>query len=172
MQRATRALRVLMVTARYFPLIGGIEMHVHEVGRRLAAGGFAITLLTTLPYALATPLPKEEWVEGMCILRVGAWPRGRDYYFAPEMYGLIARGGWDVVHCQGCHTLVPPLAMLAARHAKIPYVLTFHSGGHSSRLRTSMRGIQWRVQYGLFAGASRLIGVSRSEADYFRRRLR
>ena len=32
-------MRLLMVTPRYFPLMGGVETHVHEVARRLARRG-------------------------------------------------------------------------------------------------------------------------------------
>ncbi|MBE3558220.1 MAG: glycosyltransferase family 4 protein, partial [Ktedonobacteraceae bacterium] len=102
----------------------------------------------------------------VCIY-VPAWPAERDYYIAPEVHSIVERGKWDLVHCQGCHTFVPPLAMLAARKAGIPYVVTFHTGGHSSRARNSIRGIQWRLLRPLFAHAARLIGVSRFEANYF-----
>lgn len=164
----TRALMVLMVTPRYFPYMGGLETHVHEAGRRLVESGVDLTLLTTAPHTYPTPLPKEEVSEGMRIIRVRAWPPGRDYYIAPEIYSITRRGKWDLVHCQGCHTFVPPLAMLAARKAKIPYIVTFHTGGNSSRFRNGIRGIQWKLLRPLFANASKLIGVSRFEADYFR----
>src|SRR5947209_13650621 len=163
-----RDLNVLMVTPRYFPYMGGTETHVHEVGRRLVRNGVNVTLLTTVPQGLTTPLPKEDEVEGMRIIRVQAWPPQRDYYIAPEMYSIIKRGKWDLIHCQGCHTFVPPLAMLAAKEAKIPYIVTFHTGGHSSSFRNRIRGIQWKVLRPLLANASKLIGVSRFEADYFR----
>jgi len=164
----TSALMVLMVTPRYFPYMGGLETHVHEAGRRLVESGVDLTLLTTAPHTYPTPLPKEEVSEGMRIIRVRAWPPGRDYYIAPEIYSITRRGKWDLVHCQGCHTFVPPLAMLAARKAKIPYVVTFHTGGNSSRFRNGIRGKQWKLLRPLFANASKLIGVSRFEADYFR----
>ena len=166
--RTTDPLNVLMVTARYFPYIGGIETHVHEVGRRLAGRGISITILTTAPHTSATPLPEEEVIEGMRIIRVRAWPPQRDYYIAPEMFSLIKDGAWDLVHCQGCHTFVPPLAMLAAKEANIPYIVTFHTGGHSSSFRNTIRSIQWKLLHPLLAHASTLIGVSRFEADYFR----
>lgn len=156
-----------MVTARYFPYMGGIETHVHEVGRRLARNEINLTLLTTLPHTAPT-IPREEWIEGMRVIRVPAWPRERDYYWAPEISTLIKEGPWDLVHCQGCHTLVPPLAMMAAKAAKIPYLLTFHTGGHSSPLRNKIRGTQWKMLRPLLAGASKLIGVSHYEANYFR----
>lgn len=161
-------LQVLMVAARYFPFMGGIQTHVHEVGCRLVQNGVHVTLLTTVPAHLKKPLPKEEVVAGMRVMRVPAWPSQRDYYLAPEIYTLITHGKWDVVHCQGCHTFVPPLAMLAAREAKLPYIVTFHTGGHSSSFRNSIRSVQWRMQRPFFARAAKLVGVSSFEADYFR----
>lgn len=157
-------LNILMVTPRYYPFMGGIETHVYEVGRRLVQYGHRITILTTM---LADPLPREEECEGMRILRVPAWPRKRDYYFAPELGAIVKQAKWDLVHCQGCHTFVPPLAMLAAREARLPYLLTLHTGGHSSPLRNSIRGLQWQLLRPLLAKATKLIGVSHFEADYF-----
>jgi glycosyltransferase involved in cell wall biosynthesis len=165
-------LNVLMIAPRYFPHMGGIETHVHEVGRRLVRSGVGVTLLTTEPENRSHPLPREAEDEGMRIIRVRAWPPQRDYYIAPEIYSLVKHGRWDLIHCQGCHTFVPPLAMLAARQAKIPYIVTFHTGGHSSPFRNKIRGIQWQLLRPLLARASKLIGVSRFEAEYFRQVLR
>lgn len=161
-------LRVLLVTARYFPYIGGIETHVHEVGRRLARAGMDVTVLTTDP---GGRLPAEEEAEGVHILRVPAWPGNRDYYLAPRVSPIVAGGRWDLVHCQGCHTFVPPLAMLAARRARIPYVVTIHAGGHSSRLRNGVRGLQFTLLGPLLRHATRLIGVSAYEIELFAKRL-
>ena len=165
-------LKILMITPRYFPHMGGIETHVHEVGRRLVRQGVGVTLLTTEPQELYDQFPSESEDEGMRVIRVKAWPPKRDYYIAPEIYSLVKQGTWDLIHCQGCHTFVPPLGMLAARRAKIPYIVTFHTGGHSSSFRNNIRGIQWQLLRPLLARASELIGVSRFEADYFRRALR
>ncbi len=165
-------LRILQVTARVFPYLGGIETHVWEVSRRLAAGGADVTVLTTDP---SKKLAREERVDGVHIIRVPAYPAHRDYYYAPGVYRALRKGGsghWDIVHVQGCHTLVAPLAMIAARRAGLPYLLTFHSGGHSSDWRESIRGAQWRMQRQLYAYAQRLIGVSRFEAEHFRTLLR
>ncbi len=172
MHKITAAPKVLMVTPRYFPYMGGIETHVHEVGRRLAQNGTDVTLLTSAPYSSAKPLPREEMVEGMRVIRVPVWPPQSDYYISSEFYTLISKGPWDIVHCQGAHTAVPFLAMLAAKRAKIPYVVTFHTGGHPSHFRSAMRGFQWQLLRPLFAGAEKLIGVSQFEAEYFHSVLR
>lgn len=170
--KAPDKLDILMVTPRYYPSIGGTETHVYEVGRRLAQYGHAITVLSTLPYGAASSVPCEEESHGMHILRVPPWPREGDYYFAPEMRAIIKQAKWDLIHCQSCHTFVPPLAMLAAREARLPYVLTFHTGGHSSPWRNNIRSLQWKLLRPLLVRAATLIGVSRFEADYFRTLLR
>jgi glycosyltransferase involved in cell wall biosynthesis len=162
-------LRVLQVTARYYPYMGGAETHVYEVSRRLVGAGHDVTVLTTYP---GGRWPADEQVDGVKVRRVRAWPARRDYYFAPTMYHVIARGGWDIVHCQCYHTLVPPLAMLAAWRARIPYVVSFHSGGNSSPFRNAVRTLQLALLRPLLTRAERLIAVSRFEARFFRERLR
>lgn len=161
-----------MVTPRYYPYIGGTETHVYEVSRRLAQSGNNVTVLTTVPYGSASPVPLKEENQGVHIIRVPAWPRKRDYYFAPKMRSIIKQTRWDLIHCQGCHTFVPLLAMLAAKEAHLPYILTFHTGGHSSNLRNKLRDLQWNLLRPLLANASALIGVSHFEANYFETFLR
>lgn len=162
-------LRVLLVAARYFPYVGGVETHVYEVSRRLADAGVDVTVLVSDP---SGRLPADEQAEGVRILRVYAWPIGQDYYIAPRIYRIINHGGWDLVNCVGYHTLVAPLAMLAAWQAKIPYIVTFQSGGHSSRLRIALRWIQWAMLRPLLARAERLVAVSEFEAEFLQAQMR
>jgi glycosyltransferase involved in cell wall biosynthesis len=137
-------------------------MHVHEVTRRLSAlGNFEITVLAT---DRSRQLPRQNVVDGISVLRVPSWPRRRDYYLAPGIAAVIRQRSWDLVHCQGIHTPVPLLAMITARRVGIPYVVTFHTGGHSSRLRNAMRATQWRLAGLLLRHAVSLIAVSRFEA--------
>lgn len=166
---AARGSRVLMVSARYFPDMGGIETHVYEVGRRLVQQGIDVTVLTTIPQGANAGVPHEPESGGMKIIRVKAWPHTGDLCIAPDIYAAVKDGGWDLVHCQGIHTLVPPIAMRAARDARIPFVVTFHTGGHSSYLRNKARSVQWRVLRPLLSGAEHLVGVSQFETNYFSR---
>lgn len=157
--------RVLQVVQRFFPEIGGTETHVAEVAGRLSSQGeFDVTVLTT---DRSGELPRSASVDGLPVIRRRSWPRHQDFYLSPGLAPVIARGGWDLVHFQGVHTLVPPVGMLAARAARIPYVLTFHSGGHSSPRRTAGRDLQWRVLAPLLRRADRLVAVSRFERGHF-----
>jgi glycogen synthase len=160
---SSRRLRVLMVTPRYFPLVGGVENHVAQVARHMA-GDADVTVLTA---DTTGELPQSEVIDDVKIVRVRAWPRSRDYYFALGARRVIADGDWDLVHVQSVHTAVAPIAMVAALRAGIPYVLTFHGGGHSSQLREALRGLQWRVLRPLLARARKLIAVAEFEVERF-----
>jgi glycosyltransferase involved in cell wall biosynthesis len=163
-------MRILMVTARFQPFVGGIETHVREVGARMAATGHQVSVLTTDP---GGALASVEVVDGMTVNRVRAWPKGRDYYLSPGIYTAISRNrSWDIIHFQGYNTFVAPLGMVAAIRARLPFVLTFHSGGHSSQLRNALRGLQSTLLAPALIRARRLIAVSEFEADLFSRRLR
>jgi glycosyltransferase involved in cell wall biosynthesis len=164
-----KPLRVLQVTARYSPYVGGVESHVYQVSRRLARAGVEVTVLTTDP---SGQLPACEQAEAVQIRRVRAWPAHRDYYFAPEIYRIIRQGAWDIVHVQCYHTLVPPVAMLAAWQAHLPYILTFHGGGHSSPFRNAARRAQRALLRPLLAHAERLVAVAEFEVKLYAKELR
>lgn len=168
MSTGSGSLCVLMVAARYFPYTGGVETHVYEVGRRLARAGVEVAVLTT---DLSGQLPTTEELEGVQVHRVRAWPSNKDYHFAPDIYRFIAQRQWNLVHCQGYHTFVAPLTMFAAWQMRIPYVVSFHSGGDTSPFRKMFRGIQQKALRPLLAKGQRLICPSRWEAEYFRNRL-
>ncbi|WP_205472204.1 glycosyltransferase family 4 protein [Nocardioides sp. SYSU D00038] len=159
-----RTPRIGMISTRCQPEIGGIENHVAEVAGRLAARGYDLEVLTT---DTSGRLPRRERVDGYLVRRFRAWPRSRDWYLSPGLFLAALRARYDVVHVQGVHTLVPPLAMLAAILRRVPFLLTFHTGGSSSAFRERARGTQWRVLAPLLRRAHTLIGVSVYEARRF-----
>nr|WP_245485433.1 glycosyltransferase family 4 protein [Rhizobium leguminosarum] len=158
-----------MLSARYLPFAGGTETHVSEVATRLVRKGHTVTVLTGNPDGL---LPAAETRDGVQIVRLKTFPSGRDWCFAPGVFKAVAEGDWDLMHVQGYHTFLAPFGMMAAASRKgLPFVVTFHSGGHSSRFRSSIRRFQHRMLAPLAARAAQLIGVSRFEADLFSRNM-
>ena len=156
--------RLFQVTPRYLPDSGGVETHVREVSKRFAAEGIDITVLTTDPTRRRRSADQDGAV---AIRRVHAWPRHRDYHLAPGIWRALRRADCDLVHFQGVHTPVPAIGMLACLAARIPYVLSFHTGGHSARHRTRLRRLQWRLLAPLLRRARRLIAVSQYEKELF-----
>jgi glycosyltransferase involved in cell wall biosynthesis len=161
-------LRIAMVSSRYAPQLGGIETHVNEVARRIAAKGVDVTVLTT---DLTGELPPVEHVGLLTIRRYAAWPSWADLYVSPTLARQIGGGGYDLVHVQGVNTLLPPLALATAQRLGVPTVATFHTGGHSSRVRTMVRGAQWQALRPLLRRTKGLIAVCQFEVESFARRL-
>lgn len=167
-----RPVRIAMVAARARPEIGGIESHVAEVAERLAAHGLDVEVLAT---DRSGELPRVEHIagdgdgygRGYVVRRYRAFPRTRDWYVSPGLGLALLRRRYDLVHVQGVHTLVPPVALLAALVRRRPAVLTFHTGGSSSAFRERSRGLQWRLLAPLLRRVKVLVGVSRFEADRF-----
>jgi glycosyltransferase involved in cell wall biosynthesis len=168
-QEAARdRLRILMVTPRSPLAQGGVERHVMEVSRRVAAAGADVEVLCAEPGGAAVSAVRRD---GVVIRSVRAWPAKRDYYLAPRIWHEMARKPWDLIHVQSYHTLVAPLAMLRALTLGVPYVVTFHGGGHSSRLRNRLRRAQRRALRPLLVRAERLVAVARFEIDLYGREL-
>ena len=153
-----------MITTRSQPEIGGIESHVAEVAGRIAARGYDLEVLTT---DRSGSLPKRELIDGYTVRRFRAYPARRDWYLSPGLFWAALRTKYDVVHVQGIHTLVPPLAMIAAFLRRTPFLLTFHTGGNSSAFREKARRTQFKILSPLLRRAHTLIGVSIYEARRF-----
>jgi glycogen synthase len=165
---AERPLRLLYVSARYPPYVGGTEIHTAEVASRLAARGHQVSVLTTDP---THSVPFEDWRDGVRVLSVPAWPRARDWYVAPDIARVLRDEPRDLLHVQGYHTAVAPLAMSTAVRQGTPFVLTFHSGGHSSPVRRALRPMQLAAMKPLLRRARCLIGVSPFETKLFAKSL-
>lgn len=160
---------VLQVTANFAPHVGGVETHVREVVERLPRHAIRAEVLTAdASHALAP----YEVISGTPVRRLPAYPRNRDWMLAPSLGRAIRAGSWDLVHVQSYHTLFAPAAMAAAARARIPYVVTFHSGGSSSLLRRQMRATQMRGLRPLLRRARALIAVSEFERSTYAQLLR
>lgn len=162
----TRRPKVLQVTARFLPEMGGIEAHVRELSTMLVELGWDVDVLTS---DRTGQLPSEERIGGVLVRRLPAWPRKRDWLLAPGIAGAIRSTDADIIHVQGITDFTPPMAMLACLMGSKPYVVTFHTGGHPSAFRTRLRGLQWKALSPLVRRASHRIAVSRFEAAIFHR---
>jgi glucosyl-dolichyl phosphate glucuronosyltransferase len=157
-------LRVLMVTPRSPLLQGGVERHVMEVSKRVAADGEEVEVLCSDPGGPPTRVENRDGVE---IRSVRGYPAERDWCLAPRLWPEMKRASADVIHVQSYHTLVAPLAMLRALVLRVPYVVTFHGGGHSMAHRNSARGLQRRLLRPLLRRAAKLVAVARFEIEEY-----
>jgi glycosyltransferase involved in cell wall biosynthesis len=160
--------RIAMVSSRYPPFVGGVETHVYEVARRIAERGIDLTVLTT---DLTGELPLIEHEGPLTVRRYPARPRKFDLYVSPALVRQIREGGYDLIHMQGVNNLLPPMALRAAQQSGVPTVATFHGGGHSSRVRKMVRGLQWHAVGPLLRRTKALVAVCHFEIETWSGRL-
>lgn len=161
-------MRLLYITPRYPPHLGGTEIHTFEVALAMAARGHEVGVITT---DRQKTLPIAESKPGLEVIRVPAYPKGHDYYFAPSLRRYVRHEKPDLVHVQSCHTAVAPLTMHWLANRGTPHLLSFHSGGSSKPWRRSVRPIQHRILR-RFTGETRaMVAVSEFERELFMRRL-
>ena len=114
-----------MVSDYFLPRLGGIELHMRDLSRRLIAEGCEVEIHTTIP--------GPDIVDGIAVHRTPALLAPRfGFAVSPGLVGLIgrelARGRYDVLHAH--LSIVSPLscaAIVAARQLQLPVVATFHS---------------------------------------------
>lgn len=174
-------MKLAQLSTRFPPGPGGVERHVGEVSRRLAARGHELHAYATeyyreYPWTLLPPdVPREETVDGVHIHRLPAWtlPGELHYPFFRGLGKALRRDPPDLLHV---HTYGTNHAAVARRHHRrtgAPFVLTAHyhpiwsiEGGW---LRHRIRGFYDRILAApIVADAARLIVQSHEEERLIR----
>lgn len=112
--------RILHVSDRYRPVLGGIEVLIEDLARRQIEAGDEVDVYTFTPGPPGAQRPGDPRVIRS---RRGRWPLLR---YLPDR--RVLAGEYDVVHAH--LSLVSPFATLLAKHAVragIPCVLSVHS---------------------------------------------
>lgn len=134
-------MRVLEITARYPPGLGGVERNVSELARALAARGHDVSVWTSNLRTL-TPrvtLPAGPALEsGIHVDRMEAWiPPGLGRMGQLVVPGITFRllekaASFDVVHAHGFRFFPVFQAIPALRRTKVPFVISSHASLESS----------------------------------------
>jgi glycosyltransferase involved in cell wall biosynthesis len=171
--------RLTLVVARYLPHLGGIEVHVAELARRVAAAGWQVTVATLGPSRRqdGNDAPEREVDDGVQVLRFpGQFPLAGHPLSSPMLWRYLraGAGGADVVHVHNYHAPVV-LPALASRSAGVHrIVFTPHYLGVAPGLAPRSAHAAYRQLIGplLRRYQPALIHVSRTEASLFRSDLR
>jgi len=124
-------LRVAILSADYFPNVGGVAAHVHELSSALVNNGHEVDLLTL-------PLGKPVGIEnhsGLNIHRVKS-PKNEPFFtwfFGSYLRKYIKYSKPDVIHVHGMR----PLG--AVKNLDLPIVFTNHTSGYLKRIERGGR---------------------------------
>ncbi len=177
-------MRIAELSTRYPPAPGGVEVHVQEISRRLAARGHHVGVYTSdlereFPWRRLDPgFPRSGTREGVRIERLPVWsfPGDLHYPFFRGLEKTLARDRPDVVHVHTYGTNQAAVARRFSRRTGTPFVLTAHfhpiwsMEGHW--LRRRVRSFYDRSLAGPVVGAARALVVQSREEERLLRELR
>lgn len=124
-------MKILMVSPRYYPEIGGVERHVKEISERLVKKGNTVTVLCVDANLKKI---KEEKINGVKVIRCpGFAPKG-NYHISKTLYKKIKELDYDIIHCHSYNSATTPLAILANNNKK-KCVVTFHGYGERKLIK-------------------------------------
>lgn len=157
-------MRVALVTPRYRPAIGGVEIHVERLAEGLAERGHEVEVLTQAPRGAT-----DEERDGVRVRRFATVTGSEHYAFSPRLVSHLKHhaDGYDVVHAHNYHAL-PALA--ASRAAVGNFVLTPHYHGVSdSAFRNLLHRPYRAAGRRMMRRASKIISVASTEAELLSR---
>lgn len=125
-------MKVLLITPRYAPAIGGVEMHVEMIARRLVELGFGVEVAAADPTGALKPM---ESLDGVLVRRFHTLANDATFVISPGLARWVRNhaGAYDLVHAHSYHTPMPLIGAIGTRHSGTPLVITphYHGTGHT-----------------------------------------
>jgi glycosyltransferase involved in cell wall biosynthesis len=169
--------KLALLSTRYPPGPGGVERHVHEVGRRLAARGHSVSAFATDLYRefplqrLPPDVPRQETMDGVRVHRLRAFslPGELHYPFFRGLGRALADETPELLHAHTYGTHHAAVARRYGRRARVPYVLTAHFHPiwsiYGGWLRHRLRGFYDRALAGPIVSDARVLVVQTHEEE-------
>ncbi len=121
-------MRIIQVTPRFPPAIGGVEEHVFRVSKELAKRGHNVTIITSNEADGRRVAAQNEQILGMRIHRNSLFMPSifRESWLIPKITPLLRKLNADVVHAHGYRCLSSFQAVTVARFRHTSTILTPH----------------------------------------------
>jgi len=122
-------MRILQVTPRYFPNLGGVEIVVKRISESLVGRGLPVTVYSM---DLNSEIMKEQNINGVLVKRFKPIVGDPLYFPPPSFIKAMRREEADIVHVHNTHTLIPTfVALLKKRRQKLLLQPHYHKFGQT-----------------------------------------
>jgi glycosyltransferase involved in cell wall biosynthesis len=133
-------MNIVHIINRFLPNIGGAELYVYNLSKKLVELGHRVTVITTTSTkfrgAETRSLPKREVIDGIEVIRARAYLSGPGLVFAPSLSRLIIDNDADIYNVHGFLSNISMEASIITKSFKgKPVVLTVHDITIAENLR-------------------------------------
>ncbi|MEO9364617.1 MULTISPECIES: glycosyltransferase family 4 protein [Candidatus Nitrosocaldus] len=165
-------MKILFVTPRYHPHIGGVETHVKSIAERLVKRGYGVEVYATDPKGNLSERGEEE-INGVTIRRFRSFAPNDAYYLpSRSMLTALKAADADIVHAHNIQAFPLLYACIAKREWQRLVLTTHMHTGASTRFRNMLLPLYIRIVRDLIRSrADMIICVSEFERDIVMRRL-
>ena len=105
-------MRIIQITPRYFPNMGGVEEVVQKISETLVNRGVQVVVFSV---DRTSGLPRGENIEGVLVKRFVPLFSDPLYFPEPSFVASLRKEKADVVHVHNIHTLPPLIAAMCKR---------------------------------------------------------
>jgi glycosyltransferase involved in cell wall biosynthesis len=161
-------MKIIQVSPRFYPDIGGIETHVREISKRIAKKHEVIVYTTTSD----KKFKKEEIIDGIKVRRFRSLGPKKAYFFSPKLYFSLKKEEGDILHLHNFHSLPAYLGYLAFRKKKLKRMI-FTPHYHpmaSTSFRDFLHRIYDPIQSVILEKSHKILCVSDYEIDLLNER--
>lgn len=158
-------MRVLQVSPRYPPNLGGVEKVVEKLSESLSADGIQVTAFSV---DRRPDLPREEKINGVLVNRF--IPLQKTPFRIPEPRFIVAlsRNKADIIHLHSVHTLLPLfVALFKHKNQKLLIQPHYHRFGQSPFRSSLLKVYRWTLRFVVFSHTSAIIVNSEYEKQAF-----
>jgi glycosyltransferase involved in cell wall biosynthesis len=162
-------MRVALIAHQYPPAVGGVERHVAELARGFKSRGMEVEVVTC---DSTGRLPAHAVENGVLVHRFPTIANDAVFFVSPSLGAWLIRNAprFNLLHAHSYHTPLALQALVAARLAGRPFVLTPHYHGTGHSLTRRALHVPYRLVGRAVIRRSRpLICVSRAERALLKR---
>ena len=157
-------MKIAQVCPRYYPHVGGVEIHVKEISERLVNKGFEVEVLTTDP---SGKLPKKQEKNGVTVKRFKSLAPENIYYFSRHLLSSLMKVQCDILHIHNYACFPTLAAAIAKKNRKLVFTPHYFSMGSfamgSSKILAMAHIPYLTIGIQIFRSANRIVCVSEEE---------
>lgn len=140
-------MKIVQVTPRYAPHVGGVETHVQQISERLVERGHDVTVFTA---DAERNVERRETRNGVDMHRFRGVAREGAFHIAPHIATAVRRAEADIVHAHNYHSLPLFFAGLGITDQRF-FVTPHYHGASASSIRNVLLALyrpfgRWAIQ--------------------------